>query len=434
MAITKLRASGDEPHLSEDESMNLITWAITGLLLSSTANIIVQDRKGRKFLLASGQIIVVVAWPILVFSSSHAWWSFARALLGLGSGNVLTSGCVYVGEISEDHLRGFMECILQIMLNCGSIMLFAMTPFLNLKTLTICCCLVSIFSLLLLLSLPESPYYLISKGKPDEAESVLMILRGKVEPSDVAEEMKKIVNTVEEDMANRGSFLDLFVARRNVKPFVLSAILVTICCLSGYTVIGSYITVIFAETGSNVDENMAALILSCMQLVVTFVASPFSDRVGRRPILMTSFAGSVLGLSLMALHFYLKEYTTLDTNWLPLISLIIYYVFHTMGMGLITWAVVSELLPLRIKARGVAVVMLISGFSNFACLEIYRNGHAISNYVVFLSYAIVCVFGLLFTAFILPETKRMSFIEIDRTINGAKPKNDPAVKEISTQM
>lgn len=423
VVLPKLTAKDSYIFLSKDEASWLVTCPVIGLLSTTVFVAALSSFLGRKWLVFSGSTIIVICWVIISAAESLPVLFTGRTILGLGVGVVMVCGSMYTAEVSEDRIRGLLSTVFQAALNAGSLFIFCAGPYMSVQAMAAAIAVIGAIFLVLFVWMPESPYFLMYTGKTELAENSLMKLRGTMERQKVAEELRKVAETVEENKKNAGTILEIFKYRGNVKAFSLCLILMSVQAFSGIMAVGAYATQIFITSGSYMDANMSAMILSSVQLAVSIPTSLLADRAGRRPLLMLSCTGCSIGMLLIGIYFYLKGMSQNDVaslGWLPLTALVIYYVFYAMGLGSVPWAVIAELLPLRIKAPATSGIYFIYCLMEFACVKIFQDFSETGVHLVFWIYSLVCFTGFIFVLLFLPETKNKSFQQIDREV--ARPK------------
>lgn len=148
-----------------------------------------------------------------------------------------------------------------------------------------------------------------------------------------------------------------------------------------------------------------------------FVATFFLDKVGRRPLLMISTAGMVVGLAVLGFALTMVEHSEEKVMWALILSIVAVYTlvgFFSMGLGPIAWVYISEIFPLRVRALGVGIAVAVNRVMNaivsITFIPIYK---AITIGGAFFLFAGFGVLALVFFYFFLPETKGKSLEEVE---------------------
>lgn len=177
----------------------------------------------------------------------------------------------------------------------------------------------------------------------------------------------------------------------------------------------------FQAAGVGLSADMSTIIIGLMQLVSSIFTSILVDRVGRRILLLTSVIIMTITLFSLGTFFYIQsvdEEFSILLGWLPLTSLCIYILAYPIGYGGVPWLVVSEVAPKNIKA----FCGPVTGFFawNFAFLLSVSFKNVMDNFGIgqtFWIFGSVSAIGILFTYFVIPETKGKSLAEIEYSLN-----------------
>lgn len=136
------------------------------------------DNFGRKKALLITELPLALGWATIAFATSVPMLYIGRLLSGLGSGMVGAPSRVYTSEITQPHLRGMLTALSSVGLSLGVLLQYTMGAFLTWKMLSAISCLVPIIAFIGMVTLPETPNYLVSHQKPDKARHSLSKLRG----------------------------------------------------------------------------------------------------------------------------------------------------------------------------------------------------------------------------------------------------------------
>jgi sugar porter (SP) family MFS transporter len=261
----------------------------------------------------------------------------------------------------------------------------------------------SICFLVALLCISESPRWLVQKGRDREAEHFLTRLVG----SDAAgEEIKAIRDAIAEES---GNLLD--PAFR--KPLVVAILIALFSQFTGINTIIYYGSVVFLE---HVPHQTAAtalwanVIIGAINFIATILGMSLIDGAGRKPLLMSAFAGMALSLIAVsaAIHFQASAIVVL-------IFVLTYVACFAVGVGTGTWVMMAEICPTRIRGRAmsVATIFLWCG-TLLVTLTFLSLVSALTAPGTFLMYAAVSIAAFLFVWRLVPETKGRTLEEIDR--------------------
>jgi len=264
---------------------------------------------------------------------------------------------------------------------------------------------------------PDSPRYLLEKGRQDKAGRSLMWLRGATSIRQIDEELRDCMQSVEEN-SNSGSFLDLCNSK-TMKPVGICLMLMVFQQFGGINAVIFFAVDIFHASGSDMDPAIASIIIGSVQVVFVIVSTFLIDRVGRKILMFISETGMACSLTALGAFFYLKHQNGDECpeglGWLPLLSMIIYIITYNLGCASLPWTYMGELGPSHVKGAASALVTSTSWLLAFVVTYTFADlKMLIGDYSVFWIFGCVSACGSLFTVFVLPETRGKSLSEIQR--------------------
>ncbi len=262
---------------------------------------------------------------------------------------------------------------------------------------------------LLMFFVPESPRWLVRNGRDAEAARILSRVGGE---EYAAREMTYIKGTIASQEVARVNFGDLLEPRL-LKVVALGVFLAVFQQWCGINVIFNYAQEVFQAAGYEVGNLMFNIVVTgVVNLVFTFVAIYTVDRLGRRPLMLIGAAGLAGIYAVLGAAYFLQS-----TGIHMLILVVSAIACYSMSLAPVTWVVISEIFPNRIRgaAMSVAVLSLWLGCTaltlTFPILE-----KALGTHGVFWLYGAICVVGFAVIYLRLPETKGKSLEEIEREL------------------
>ncbi|CAH0697052.1 unnamed protein product [Spodoptera exigua] len=391
-----------------------------GLIINFTVGFLM-DSLGRKACLILGFVPRLVMCFLLIFAKEVWVIYLARVFDGFANACILAAVPTYSSEIASKECRGALGTISQIASGLGMLIFLSIGPFLPYFELhVIYVCIIATICLPLWF-IPETPYYLYSKGHIKKSLNTLIYLRGS---EALALEEMKLYSLSQPKISKREIFRDRTTLKTLGKVVFLSMFL----DLIGYNAVLFYMQTILKSTHTSVSEQIASVVNGCIQLVACFCTIFMTDRFGRKPILVTTLMGMALGMLGLGTFFQLKSVavpTVGFLNFLPLLSMMLVIFCFNAGMGSLCWTVVAELFDGPARAVGASVAIGVATF--FAFL--------ITKYFVYVSFAIGvanvywiftcnCVITALFVLFFIPETKGKTFLEIQEELGRTIEKTD----------
>ncbi|XP_027622408.1 solute carrier family 2, facilitated glucose transporter member 6 isoform X2 [Tupaia chinensis] len=420
--------TGPSPRLASESVFTL------GAAAGGLSAMILNDLVGRKLSIMLSAVPSVAGYALMAGARGHWMLLLGRTLTGFAGG--LTAACipVYVSEIAPPSVRGALGATPQLMAVFGSLSLYALALLLPWRWLAVAGEGPVLVMILLLSLMPNSPRFLLSRGRDEEALQALAWLRGA--NTDVHWEFEQI-----QDNVRRQSSRVSWSEARNphvYRPILIAVLMRFLQQLTGITPILVYLQPIFNSTAVLLPPEDDAAIVGAVRLLSVLIAALTMDLAGRKVLLFVSAtimcaANLTLGLYI---HFGPRPLTPNSTVGLespalggteqppaspasyltlvPLLATMFFIMGYAMGWGPITWLLMSEILPLR--ARGVAsgLCVLVSWLTAFALTKSFLLVvNAFGLQVPFFFFAAVCLASLLFTSCCVPETRGRSLEQIE---------------------
>ncbi|XP_026960137.1 solute carrier family 2, facilitated glucose transporter member 6 isoform X1 [Sagmatias obliquidens] len=405
-----------------------------GAAAGGLSAMVLNDLLGRKLSIMFSAVPSAAGYALM--AGAHGLWMLllGRTLTGFAGG--LTAACipVYVSEIAPAGVRGALGATPQLMAVFGSLSLYALGLLLPWRWLAVAGEGPVLVMILLLSFMPNSPRFLLSRGRDSEALQALAWLRGA--DADIRWEFEQI----QDNVRRQSSHLSWAEARdpHMYRPIVIALLMRFLQQLTGITPILVYLQSIFDSTAVLLPPEDDAAIVGAVRLLSVLIAALTMDLAGRKALLFVS-AASMFAANLtlgLYVHFGPKPLTpnstmglesvplggteqplAMPTSYLtlvPLLATMLFIMGYAMGWGPITWLLMSEILPLR--ARGVAsgLCVLVSWLTAFALTKSFLLVvNAFGLQAPFFFFAAVCSVNLAFTGCCVPETKGRSLEQIE---------------------
>ena len=413
--------------LFSDAELSWIVGAVLfgGIVSSLTAGMLA-ERFGRKRMIVASAALFLVAIPTVCLSEKSLLpMLFGRVLQGVSAGYMAVVMPMYLAETLPPEIRGRGTGVFQFCLGLG-LVTAAAVGYVVAKLygaadaptelvadvaksaawkVNFWWTLAPVAALFLgSLRLPESPVWMQSVKL--KVESVK--LRVADSRSDNATSNLEL----------QTSDLQSLLARRYVVPFLLAVAVLTLNKTTGMSSVTSYSVMIFQKAGfAGTLGNVGDFAIKLTNLVVTLVAAALIDRVGRTRLLKIGTAGMTIGLAaiggvLLAIErFGLEPSTT--TGIFCLVAFFVMQVFYALGPGICVWLVLSELMPSRIRANGMAIALFSNQFVAWGLASSFLPWvNAWGWASMFFFFAANGVIYFLVSLFI-PETKGKSLDELE---------------------
>ncbi|MGA6127730.1 MULTISPECIES: sugar porter family MFS transporter [unclassified Microbacterium] len=268
---------------------------------------------------------------------------------------------------------------------------------------------------ILAFTMPESPRYLLAKGRNDEAREIFARL---VPEADLDKSVNEIRNAIDEDRKTKGASLRGPVLGLQGIVWV-GIILSTFQQFVGINVIFYYSTTLWKAVGFDESNSLLiSVITSVTNVVVTLIAIWLVDRVGRKPILLTGSVLMALSLATMALAFAfavtVDGEVSLAGAWGPvaLIAANLFVVGFGASWGPLVWVLLGEIFPSRIRGKALGVAAGAQWIANFLITVSFPAMSSWSLPLTYGMYALFAALSFVYVAWRVPETKGM---ELEQT-------------------
>ena len=403
--------------------------ALIGCLIGAMASGFLTDRLGRKIPLISAAGLFTIAAIGTGAVNHFTFFIIFRLIGGLGIGLASAISPMYIAEISPAGMRGRLVSINQLTIVIG-ILAAQIANYLIAEAVpkgatddfivnswngqtgwrwmfwagTV----PAIVFFVLSFFIPESPRYLLKSGKSKEAFSILKRIGGE----EYAMQEKK---EIDETLQGADSKIDWKALKsKKVRPvLILGIVLAVFQQWCGINVIFNYAEEVFSSAGYSVGDMLFNIVITgAANLIFTVVAMQFVDSWGRRKLMLFGSSGlAVIYLVIGASYF-------LQLKGLVILLLVVAAIAtYAMTLAPITWVILSEIFPNRVRGAAMAVATTALWVGSFVLTYTFPFLNKFLNASgTFWLYAIICLSGFLFILKKLPETKGKSLEEIESLI------------------
>jgi SP family galactose:H+ symporter-like MFS transporter len=405
----------------------LLWGAVFGTLISG----FISSYFGRRRTILVSAVIFVVGSICCAFAPDENLLIGARFLLGIAVGVASFTAPLYLSEISPQSVRGSMISMYQLMITLGILLAFLSNTWLasyatfggvtggHWRLMLGIIAIPAAIMFVGVLFLPESPRWLFLKGLKEHAVGVFK--RMHLDDAEIAAEVREI----EDSLKVKQNGFQLLLQNGNFRRAIALGVgLQIVQQLTGINVIMYYAPKIFALAGfEDVTEQMwGTVAVGITNVLATFIAIAFVDRLGRKPIMYAGFV--VMGLSLLTVGLLFKAGIDKNPQYgMPAIAaLLIFIIGFAMSAGPIIWVICSEIYPLAGRDLGVTfstgtnwIANAIVGMTFLTMLNTLGGGET------FLLYGGMNVLFIFFFLFFVPETKGVSLEHIEKNLMSGLP-------------
>lgn len=411
--------AGALPYLEEHFNLSAtmkgfaVSSAILGSIVGPLLGLWFSDKLGRR----KTMMIAAIFFMISAIGSAMAVtiWDFSiwRFLGGMGIGLAMITSPIYIAELSPPHLRGPLVNVNQLANVIGinlSVVVCYIFSFqdsgwrwmFGMEAFPILILIIGLFVI------PESPRWLAAHGRIKESLLILTKINGK-EKAD--QELKEINNDLKQES---GKFNELL--KPGIKTALFIGILIMIYSqINGANMMLLYAPTILLEAGINIGSGaiLTSMPIYIFIFVCTLIAFVLIKKYSRRGLLITSISFMAFSHLVMAIILYQKWPATYT-----LIPMLMGTGAFTLGLAPLSWIIVSEIFPNKIRSKALAVVCFFLYASSFATAQLFpmlterfysKFGNSSGVYIIF---AAICISAVIFSWKMVPETKGLSLEKI----------------------
>ncbi len=402
--------------------------ALVGCAIGAGIAGVLSDWLGRKKVLILSAILFLISAVGTALPKNITIFIIYRIIGGLGVGAASMSSPMYIAEISPARIRGRMVSVNQFAIVTGFLVVYFVNYFIALqgdqmwnqesgwRWMFGSEALPALLLLVLLFFVPESPRWLTKQNRSNEALEILTRVNGAVYAKTELLEIK-------DALAHESRSLKQLFAPGMKIVLVIGIVLAVLQQVTGINVFLYFGTEIFKKMGS--DTNAALLqtvVVGTVNLAFTIIAIWMVDRLGRKPLMMIGSVGmglSLLGMGLMA---YVQK-----TDLWVLLFILGYIACFALSVGPVTWVILSEIFPTRIRGRAMAIATVCLWVANYLVSQTFpmmeENNWLLEKFhhaFPFWLYGIFCVVLVTFVWRFVPETKGKTLEEIEKHWIGVK--------------
>ncbi len=395
----------------------VVSSAIVGAVIGAAGNGILSDIYGRKKIIIATALIFIAGSVFSAVAPNVGCLIAARMLVGIAVGMVNFIVPIYLSEISPQKIRGMLVSLYQLAITAGILFsylingIYADSEY-SWRLMMFSGIYPAVILLLGIIVLQDTPRWLISKKRDKEAAEVFQ----KIEPEiDIKARIKEIKATLQSEQKGKKNRLQ-FQKWMLMPIFVGVGMMFAQICTGINTVI-YYTTTIFKVSGFS--ENSAAIYatigVGIVNFLMTGIAIVFTDKLGRKPLLYAGTIGMMLSMLCLGMAFNYASALGENLRYVATASVMVYIACFAFSLGPVTWIMVSEILPLRIRGLAMSICTVSNFFFNFIIvLSFPVLLQHIGEAHTFWIYAGICFISLFFFHFYVPETKGRSLEEIER--------------------
>lgn len=402
-----------------------VSSALAGCIAGVAAMGKISTLLGRKKVMFLSAVLFIVSVTGCAFAPNVSTLIIFRLIGGIGIGISSVVCPMYISEMAPSQLRGKLVTYYQLAITIGILLAyfsnaliqseastkasgwlaqtFILEPWRGMFAVGI---IPAMIFVLMALFIPESPRWLALKNRTAEAGSILTSIAGS---SYAKKELEEIQNAISH--SENTKVVDLFRGQLK-KPILIGILLAALSQFSGINAIIYYGPSILEKAGFQLGDALGGQVtIGVVNMLFTIVAIYYIDKLGRKPLLLWGIGGAILSLLLAAVLFA----ADISIAWLVLIPIVLFIACFAFSFGPVTWVVVSEIFPTKVRGEAVAISTMSLWLANWIVGQFFpallNNAGAAFTFLVF---AIFSAYAFYITWKKIPETKGKSLEEIEK--------------------
>ncbi|GAB0521618.1 D-xylose transporter XylE [Escherichia coli] len=438
-------------NLSESAANSLLGFcvasALIGCIIGGALGGYCSNRFGRRDSLKIAAVLFFIsgvgsAWPELGFTSINPdntvpvylagyvpEFVIYRIIGGIGVGLASMLSPMYIAELAPAHIRGKLVSFNQFAIIFGQLLVYCVNYFIarsgdaswlntdGWRYMFASECIPALLFLMLLYTVPESPRWLMSRGKQEQAEGILRKIMGNTLATQAVQEIK---HSLDHGRKTGGRLL-MF----GVGVIVIGVMLSIFQQFVGINVVLYYAPEVFKTLGASTDiALLQTIIVGVINLTFTVLAIMTVDKFGRKPLQIIGALGMAIGMFSLGTAFY-----TQAPGIVALLSMLFYVAAFAMSWGPVCWVLLSEIFPNAIRGKALAIAVAAQWLANYFVSWTFpmmdKNSWLVAHFHNGFSYWIYGCMGVLAALFMwkfVPETK-------GKTLEGLEALWEPETKK-----
>lgn len=450
----------EDPNSDLKLSLAESSWCASVIVIAVPVGCIfaglLMEYMGRLNTIKIAVIPCVIGWVLIAKADSFLMLLIGRILTGLACAIGTSPAYVYITEVARPELRGSLLTSSPIIASLGMVIAYTKGAFMTWRMAAWCGIGYSLIPAILIQFLAtESPVWLVSKGRvEDAAKSLKYLYKYYPQPEHTTQTLADMhLQALQRDQESKymtknfsksdftqiseynkitSSKMAHFKKPTGYKPVIVLFWLFLIQQFSGIYITLFYAVTFIQDVGAKVDPFYASICIGVTRFLMSLGNAWLLKRFKRRPLIMVSTIGMTVCMSLSGLVTYWIKTGTTDHTWIPVACILLYVCFSMIGLLSIPWTMTAELYPQEIRGIGHSISYSMGNFLMFCAVQSYRYlviflGGA---WAVQLFFAGVSTIGFVFVLFFLPETAGKKLEDIQAFF---EPKKSKKGKKKGTQ-
>ena len=401
-----------------------VSAALVGCITGVSFSGYLSDRFGRKQILILSAFLFIASSVGCMLPSGIAMLIVFRLIGGIGIGIASMLAPLYISEFAPLHIRGRLVSFYQLAITLGIVAAYFSNAyllgfqqkdnvqgFLNLilvketwRAMLGINLIPAIIFFILLLFVPQTPRWLVRKGYIDEAFSILKKITGE-------REARKEITAIQQSFGTVAPDLKILLQPGLRQSLLIGVLLPFLGQFSGINAIIYYGPRILNQGGLTLSNSLDGQVtIGIVNVLSTFLAIKYVDKLGRRPLLIFGTTGIVIALVVAAFLFHFK----LTAGYAVITTILLFIFCYAFSLGPVQWVIMSEIYPNQVRAKAMTVATMSLWIAAAVVAQIFPwMLETIGAEGAFLFFAACSVGTIILTIKVIPETKNKSLEEIE---------------------
>lgn len=397
---------------------------VSAVLLGATIGALIggrlTDRLGRRTTLLQVAGLFILGAIGTALAPTMLWLSIGRLIVGIAIGIASFTAPLYISEISPPAVRGKLVSLNQLMITigivCSYLADYTLAGSRGWRWMFGLAAIPGLILLIGILFVPESPRWYMSRSMKDKAREVLF----KMHTPPMAESE---LTEIEESLKHQEGDWKELLSPRLRRAMTIGIGLAVFQQFTGINTVIYYAPTIFQFAGlrSNSAAILATAGVGIINVLFTIVAVRLLDRIGRRPLLLYGLVGMILSLGVLGFAFTSPNLAQALAA-ISLVCVMLYVAFFAISLGPVFWLMISEIYPLKIRGRAMAIATVMNWGSNLlVALTFLSLLRSFGRPATFWLYALTGALAWIFVYRLVPETKGKTLEQIEAQWRGNAP-------------
>ena len=368
------------------------------------------ERCGRRGSIVLACIPMFLGWGLISLARDIWVMYLGRLFTGFASSLYSVVIPVYIAEIADSRHRGVLGTIFQLLVVFGLVTMSGLGMIMDWVYLAHIAMVIPCLTFIIVGAQYETPIWLLKNGKMVESMEVLKYFR---HSENVSDELDELISTKQSEIVDDDVRNDIPVYKDKIGMKVISYIMVMMLTnqLCGINVVITFTNSILQIAGVSIKPELAGFIVVLVMFVFTIISIPIIGRINRRPLLFTSLLFCSLSMIIFGFYFQIKPGPSYGC--IPVICLVVFIIFFSIGMGPLNWVLLGDFSLPRFASLTGTVSGLTNWGSAFLLTLMFSDMCKVLGLAgTFWFYGTCSALGALFSICILPETRGKSFQDI----------------------